>query len=338
MSPDRVERRSLHILRAVVVTILLGASSALLAPMANAMVESADAPAPSDVAAQVSAPAEAAVSILMTNTSGLDLAAGSFNATFYLGVTCAQTCASEGWDIMNARAFTREEVSSESGVTWWRVNGTFTFNPELRLFPFDTQYLPLEIEHDTLDASQLILVPDAATSEVTADAAVSGWEMEDFEFTGSSTEYVSLGTDYSRVTFTVPVTRSTIASITKYYIPLVIFILLGAATLVLVRSDYQIRTGGTALVGLTIFYLATSGGVGSVGYLTVWDLSVLLGYIALGLVLICGVIGAYLFHEGAYEGPEGEARSKRMRFRYLYAVITLVVVGAIAITAIAVGS
>ena len=325
-------------IRMLLVTILLGASSALLAPVASAAAELADVPAQSVVPAQTAAREEAAVSILMTNTSGLDLATGTFDASFYLGLTCSVACTEAGWDIMNARSFTREEVSAEGDTTWWRVIGSFTFNPELRLFPFDTQYLPLEIEHESLDASQLVLVPDAATSEVTPDADVSGWEMEDFQFTGTNTQYVSLGADYSRVTFTMPVTRSTIASITKYYIPLAIFILLGAATLVLSRNDYQIRTGGTALVGLTVFYLATSGGVGTVGYLTVWDLSVLLGYIALGLVLTCGVIGAYLFNEGAFEGPEGEARNKRMRFRFLKSVIALMVVGAIVITVVGIAS
>jgi hypothetical protein len=123
--------------------------------------------------------------------------------------------------------------------------------------------------------------------------------------------------------------------VTKFYIPLAIFIFLGAATLVLSRNDYQIRTGGTALIGLTVFYLATSGGVGFTGALTVWDASVLLGYLALGIVLTCGIVGSYRFNEGVYDGPDGPALSKAMRFRFLRYLIALVSVGAIAITATA---
>ena len=140
------------------------------------------------------------------------------------------------------------------------------------------------------------------------------------------------------MTFGLPVARSTVASITKYYIPLVIFIILGVATLFLGRNDIQLRTAGTALVGLTIFYLFTSGGVGAVGYLTVWDISVIAGYIALGLVLLSGIIGAYLFHEHRFEGPEGEALNKRLRFGFLTGIAIFLVVSTIVITVIAVNT
>ena len=133
----------------------------------------------------------------------------------------------------------------------------------------------------------------------------------------------------------VPIGRSTIASITKYYIPLLIFILLGAATLFLCRNDIELRTAGTALVGLTILYLFTSRGVGSVGYLTVWDVSVMPGYLALGLVMVSGIVGAYLFHEHKFDGPEGEALNKRIRFGFLRSIIALVSVSAVAITLVA---
>lgn len=284
------------------------------------------------------APAEASTSLLMMGISGLDLQRGTFDAVFYLGVSCSAPCDAEGWDIVNAKTQTSQVTTREPGQTWWRVAGTFVFQPDVKLFPFDGQTLPIIIEHKRLDSTQMVYVPNVPESAVRDGVGVPGWVMEPFTFTSTNVGYASLGQEYSQLTFTVPVDRSAVGSITKYFIPLLIFILLGASTLVLSRNDLQLRTGGTALVALTIFYLATSGGVGSAGYLTLWDIAILVAYVALGLVLTCGVIGSYLFNEKAFEGPEGEARNKRLRFSFLYLILGIVAVGSVLVVGTAIAT
>ena len=291
--------------------------------------------------AQASAPAEdsgttqARLAIVVKSLSDVNLEDGTFHANFYLGVTCDKPCRADEWDLVNANSFTSEVTLDDSQNAWWRVSATFVFQPDLRLFPFDTQDLPIIIQHDLLTVDQLTYVPNLKRSEVNPDVGVPGWIVEPFTFT--TTEHYSLALDetYSRAEFAIPIGRSTIASVMKYYIPLLIFIFLGVATLFLGRNDIQLRTAGTALVGLTIFYLFTSGGVGAVGYLTVWDVSVIIGYLALGLVMLNGIIGAYLYHEHRFDGPEGETRNKRLRFGFLKGIIALLVVSAIVITLVA---
>lgn len=299
------------------------AALALIVPTALAPSASAEEPQQSEV------------SILMLGVSGLDLEAGTFDATFYLGVTCTAECEAQDWDIVNAKRLDAELTTDTPSEKWWRITGTFLFQPDLRLFPFDTQRLSILVENKNFDAGRLVYVPDSAHSELDTGVGVPGWIVEPFTFTSSIHDYPALGEEYSQVAFTIPVGRSVLAGVTKYYIPLLIFIILGAATLVLARNDFQIRTGGTALVGLTIFYLASSGGVGAAGYLTLWDLSMLVGYVSLGMVLLCGIIGAYQYHEGAYESPEGEVKAKRLRFGFLAAVVAVVVLGFVAIAAVA---
>lgn len=281
------------------------------------------------------APVAADVTVLLTRVSGLNLTSGTFGATFYLSLACDRPCDVSEWDVLNAQSLTREVIAEEGDRTWWLVTGSFILDPQLRLFPFDTQELPLEIEHRLLDSSELVFVPDVQASEVIPEVVVSGWEKQAFEFTASTTAYRSLSADYSRATFILPVSRSLLASITKYYIPLVIFILVGASTLLLSRFEVQIGTAAAALVGMTVFYLATSGGVGSVGYLTVWDLSLILGYLVLGLVLGCGVLGTRRTDAGVFETPEGVAEGRRMRRTFLAVVVMVVVLGGVGITLIA---
>ena len=313
--------------------------TSLLAALGLGLLASAAAAGPSaSVPVESEGPVEAVATVLLTEMSVLNLATNTFNATFYMSLDCDQLCPEDEWDIINAQSSSRELIDQEGDTSWRRVQGIFTFDPQLKLFPFDTQYLEIEIEHRLLDTDQLVFVPNPVDSEVTSGVSVSGWETEDFTFTSSTIAYRSLGQDYSRMTFTVPVTRSTLATVTKYYVPLAIFIFLGAATLVLRRYEFQIGTGGSALVGLTVFYLATSGGVGTVGYLTVWDMSILLGYLSLGLVLISGVTGLYLTDHGTLEEPDGDAIARRMRNRFLAAFAALVAIGALAIVVIGVGT
>ncbi|TEX51744.1 MAG: hypothetical protein B7C55_04045 [Actinomycetales bacterium mxb001] len=280
--------------------------------------------------------ATARLGIVVKSLSNVNLEDGTFHANFYLGVMCSTPCQADGWDLVNANSYTSEVSLDDSTNKWWRVSATFVFQPDLRLFPFDTQNLPIIVQHDLLTVDQLTFVPEMSRSEVNPDVGVPGWIVEQFTFTTTEHRSVALNETYSRAEFDIPIGRSMIASITKYYIPLLIFILLGAATLFLGRNDIQLRTAGTALVGLTIFYLFTSGGVGSVGYLTVWDMSVMVGYLALGLVMTSGIVGAYLYHEHKFDGPEGEALNKRIRFGFLWGIIAVVIVSGIAITLIAI--
>lgn len=317
--------------------LILAALVLIMTTVGISVMSSVQASVPSSSnATSASAPHEAVTSILVTQLSGLNLATDTFNATFYVRITCASPCPSDDWTILNAQSMTREAISEEGSTTWWMVAGTFTFVPELRLFPFDTQNLYLRFEHNGLDETAWEFVPDPENSEVASEVSISGWETEEFEMTSSTTAYAIFDESYSRLTFTVPVSRSTIASITKYYVPLAIFILLGGATLVLARYDFQVGTGGSALVGMTVFYLATSGGAGTIGYLTVWDASVLLGYLLLGLVLLCGIVGLYRTDKEEFEDEEGEERSRRMRRRFQIAFGLLAAIGsaAIAVTAV----
>lgn len=279
--------------------------------------------------------AEALISVAITSLSNVSLQEGTFHANFYLGVACSEPCRADEWELVNAISYTSDITLEEAGTTWWQISGTFVLQPDVRLFPFDTQYLPIIIEHQNLTVEQLTLVPNVPGSEVSSEIGVPGWSLEPFTFTSSEHYFPAFDETYSQVEFDVPIGRSAVASITKYYIPLLTFILLGLATLFLGRNDYQVRTAGTALVGLTVFYVFTAGGVGSVGYLTVWDVSVIVGFIALGLVLLAGIIGSHLFHEHKMEGEAGEALNKKIRFGFLTGIIIFLAISAVIIALVA---
>lgn len=334
-------RRRTFRLRSAAIALVLAAPILLpaLAPGARA---ASPAPAPSPAAATpgtaepaaTDAPVTATLSILVTLLSGVDLDAGTFDATFYLGVRCDRPCEDDGWEVMNATELTTELVTDEDDERWWRVMATLVFSPDLHRYPFDVQSLPIVIEHVNDPIGRLRFAPDIGESGVDGQVRVSGWGVGSPTFTTRAHDYPVFDDAWDQATFAIPLRRDAFASIVKYFLALAIFVLLGAATLVLVRNDYHIRVGGTALVGLTIFYLATSADVVAVGYFTLWDAAIVLAYVSLFLVLVCGIRGAWLYNAGRYEGPEGAARSLRLRLRFLALIGVLFIGGISAILAV----
>lgn len=288
-----------------------------------------EAPAVSSVEATF----EVDTSVLLTELSGVNVTPGTFNATFCVSMRCTSPCNRTDWDILNGVTYTRQVITENPDETWWLVSGTFTYSPDLRLFPFDTQNLSIKIEDRLYGTETLVFVPETSSSEVVPEVRVPGWDREPFEFTSSTTTYQSLRADYSRLVFTVPLSRSTIASITKYFLPLLIFLFVSIATLMLSRFEVQIATAAAGLVGVTVFYLTTGTTTGAVGYLTLWDLSVLVVYLVLGLVLLCGVIGVRRTDAEAFAGPAGLERKQRLRRTFLTITSCVVIIGIVSLSA-----
>jgi hypothetical protein len=277
------------------------------------------------------APESAKVQIVVENVANVNLGTATFDATFYVGLTCSTACRKAPWEVVNALREQQVLVAEESATSWWKVSATMVFDPDLRDYPFDSQMLPIAVESTSLTSSQLQFAPDTGGSGAALNTSVAGWLSGTPTMTTRLHDYPMLDEEYSQARFDLPIKRSLLATILTFYLPLSAFLLLGVAVLVLRRSDYHIRVAGTALVGLTIFYLATTRSVASEGVLTVWDLSLMLAYLCLALVVLSGVIGAHNYQSGRYEGPSGEALEDRIRLTSLMVVLVTLGIGAIGI-------
>jgi hypothetical protein len=293
------------------------------------------APAPTAVRSAkplVEGPPETAqVQFVLESVANVDLESGTFDATFYFGLTCSAECRQIPWEIVNALQEKQTLASQTESTTWWKVGATLVFDPEQHDYPFDTQVLPISVESTSLNSTALTFQSaDGASGEALA-TPVAGWQSGTPSVTIGTRDYAMLGERYSQARFELPIHRSMLATILTFYLPLSAFLLLGIAILALKRSDYHIRVAGTALVGLTIFYLATARGVAAEGQLSVWDLSLVLSYVVLVAILLTGVVGARNFQGGRYEGAQGEALENRVRRSSLIVVLSVLGIGLIGI-------
>lgn len=319
---SRQRARAISILGAwlgALLVLFLHAPVAQAAPSSGLAIRAADAPE------------EAVVQFVVENIANVNLSSATFDATFYVGLTCSATCREVPWEVVNSLREQQALVTESAATSWWKVTATMVFDPDLHDYPFDVQRLPITIESTALTSSQLQFTPNTDGSGAALNTNVAGWLSGVPTITANVRDYSMLNEKYSQAQFELPIRRSLLATILTFYLPLSAFLLLGVAVLILRRPHDHIRVAGTALVGLTIFYLATTRNVASQGILTVWDLSLMLVYLCLGLVVLSGVISAHNYQSGRYEGPNGEALGDRVRMFSLIVILGVIGIGAIGI-------
>lgn len=273
--------------------------------------------------------------LLVESITNVDIASHSYDATFYLGLTCSAACRDSPLSIVNATRDSRQQIDANKDSTWWKVSATLLFTPDVRSFPFDTQQLPIAIESSGFDAQHITFVVDDSDGGIQLGAPVPGWTIGAPSFTAIDVDYPMLDGRYSEARFTVPIHRSVLASTLLYFVPLSAFLILAFSVRYL-AWDIYIRVAGAGLVGLTVFYLATAQRAGQPGTLTMWDLCIAVTYIILSTLLVCGVIGSKGSVRGRYEGEDGAVLLASDQRRCFLAAGFILVIGVISTIAYAV--
>ena len=75
---------------------------------------------------------------------------------------------------------TKTEVDSNSSYLEYRVKGDFITSFDFSQYPFESHALPVQLEHNNLDVTQLVYEPDP-TSNIEKTATVAGWNIGGFQ-------------------------------------------------------------------------------------------------------------------------------------------------------------
>lgn len=124
-------------------------------------------------------------------------------------------------EIVNSKSFSfrNPDTEKEAGEYWVSANFRAVVNQQwdVRLFPFDTQHLTIDLE-DTIDNSKYLhFVPDVTGSSISPQAIPAGWKLKDFSIKVRNQPYattfgdpsVAPGTryDFQRIVATVTLKR-----------------------------------------------------------------------------------------------------------------------------------
>lgn len=260
----------------------------------------------------------------IVDCNNIDLRSGAFNAEFYYWLRYNSDQANEKTierlDFVNGRLELHEEqerkrIADETYVVF-KVKGTFRFDPNLRAYPFDSQNLPIEVEHSVYDRESAVFVDDVKsyarggrTKQWTLRESLRIPEYEianvarsvsDVLYNTDFGDYTAPSADsvYSRFSVSLTIERISWPYLFKILLPLCVILLMGYLMFQLPPKEIQgaIAISMSALLSCIAFELTISQSLPPVGYLITSDKFFILAYGLLSINL--GVsIWAYRLHD-----------------------------------------
>jgi hypothetical protein len=220
----------------------------------------------------------------------------------------------------------------------YRVTGTFFFVPDLKMYPFDTQLLPLTIENASLEADEMVFVDDkvsyarGGTPEVrwglSPTLSIPDYQLKQVERLVFNADYPTnfgdpsknkAGTAYSRYTLRVSFEREYWSYAFKILIPLLI--ILAMAYLVFFLPPAQLDTAAsvamTALLSCMAYNVAVSQNMPEIGYLVLSDKFFIATYVLLLLTLAQTFVTFILDAKGKTEAAQRLDKGSAIAFPLL---------------------
>jgi hypothetical protein len=264
------------------------------------------------------------IGLHITDCNNIDLRSGAFNAEFYYwlrySVDAGDDKTIERLDFVNGRLDLQEEqerkrIGDEIYVVF-KVKGTFRFDPNLRTYPFDSQKLPIKIEHSVYDRDATVFVDDirsyARGGHPKESCLCEALRIPEYKVTTVSRNIsdVVYNTDfgdysaptadstYSRFAVSLTIERIYWPYLFKILLPLWVIWLMGYLMFLLPPKEIQgaIAISMSALLSCIAFEVTISQSLPPVGYLITCDKFFIVAYVLLSMNLAASLL-AYRLHE-----------------------------------------
>lgn len=298
-----------------------------------------------------SAPQRVTLGLYIADLHSVDLREASFAADFYIWMRypkAADEAAAkeiEKIEFVNGKVETFEEqdrkIVGEQSYVCWKARGTFRFYPALQNYPFDKQYLSIQVEHASKDSAALVFEDDGQSYERYSDPR-SRWGVKESVFIPEysltkversvyDTQYSSDFGDpspvppissYSHYEVGVSLARLFFPFFFKIVLPLLVTLAMAYLVCWIPPKEIQSATGlaMSALLSCIACNVTVSQNLPSVGYLVTSDKFFICTYGLLFLNLAQSVLTYNLYEKGKEEEALKWDRFSRVAFPVLYVV------------------
>lgn len=303
------------------------------------------------------------VAITLTSIRDIDDATGTFFADFYMTISWKEqgcTILSGGMEsrlmspeeayktvadpqIEFVNLYGREELRRQNEVLsahsdgrcfyTARYSGMFRSTLDLHRFPFDKQTLNIIMESSVYGISQLRLRPGEFNDINDINDKITDlpeWQIINVRFKDGIGKYPFLvddETEYSRLTFSIDVSRRSGHYIMRFLLPLILIVMLswlvfwiGAGEL-----EAQMQVSITCVLSVIAFNFVIIGQLPRTSYLTVFDLWIILSYIFVSLGTFENVLAHYLYIKNQRSAAERVDSFSRIFFPLLYIILNLLI-------------
>ena len=219
-------------------------------------------------------PTEVAVGVWLVNVEKVDLSSSTFRLDFYIWFKFDPNQISleeiKNFEFINGSP-AKDVISVAEGYLEYRVKGDFFKTFDFTDYPFENQQLKVQIEHKSLDNTQLVYIPDTEESNIDQEANVAGWTLTSFSVESLDHSYGS--ESFSRFVSTVILQRPLFSSIFKSVMPIAVITTIALLAFFVSPKNFaqRIGLGVTTLLSATAFHLSLLNGIPPTGYLTFAD-------------------------------------------------------------------
>ncbi len=299
-----------------------------------------------DEAGAVPHPTEVYTGMYLYSVTELDLASGSFLVSGYIWFRWkGPFLGDETFDFsfVNATIESIDDMKVRQYRGWRRQSRYFTarFRTGFLMYdyPFDTQVLPMIVEHRWMGSKSLVFVPDTEAelhgsplaSFVGERVQIGDWNIVDVTHRETTkkfeTDFGALRKDLwdlrsSRYEFLVTIERETVPYLVKVVFPLMVIVLMAFCVFFIHPKELLAQAGMSivALLTCVAFHTFQSDSLPDVGYLVTADKFFLLSYV----VILSSLVGVVWIHRVYSRGDVAGARKLAARFRRIFLPLFLV--------------
>jgi hypothetical protein len=235
--------------------------------------------------------ADVDVSVYILNLGKFDVSTGSFTADFYLSMKC-DNCSPAGFEFMNGRATSVDKITDTADEVFYRIQGSFNNDVDLKRFPFDSQHMLIIIEDKMRTSTDINYVPDDEQSGIDEAVIFSGWNLDGWHSEVREHYYPVYDENYSQYKFSVDISRIAPNSFLKTFLP-VFFIVMVVLFTFLIDPDKittRLTVAGSSLVAAVMFHVTITNQIPPVGYLTFADKFMIMTYLVLLYSFVINIV------------------------------------------------
>jgi neurotransmitter-gated ion-channel len=173
----------------------------------------------------------------------------------------------------------------------------------LRTFPFDTQRLRLELSDSEFDSSEVTYAEKPGNAGVDDQVVEQISEREvlrDLQYVRHRRRFTGEGKDYDYATFVVDVKRGWGFHLSKYFLPLLLIVIVSFAVFWIDPDDLSssVQIGVTCMLAAIALQLAYASSLPNVNYLTIADWFFSISYVAIACAVVQTVFTNRLSRNG----------------------------------------
>ena len=232
-------------------------------------------------------PATVKVGLVISEIRDYQITDGSFSADFFLSLTADKLLPKLHPAFTNGHDVNCSNLIDVETFRFYRCTGSFTSAVDLRDYPFDTQYLDINIEDAVYGVDTVIFVSDPRRTSLDATFRLSGYGVASVGAAAFKHQYPSrFDRDdlyVSRYKFTLGLDRFAQSAAFSVYVPAFIIVLISLIGLWVPPDELEVRSaaGAPMLAAAVLFHYSLIQSLPATGYLTHADKLMLGVYVSL---------------------------------------------------------